>query len=126
MPFLGAGLARQFDLVRIGQFAVPDRVHSLVFFLSALTALAGPIFIRTLFANATKGKTRISVKTFLFFQKKILWVSLVAPYFAFMAYLCDFPRFYAGAVLLMAMYSAYYYFPSEKRISFDKKIFRVE
>ena len=46
-------------------------------------------------------------------------------YFAFTAILCDFPKFFAGAIVLLALYAMYYYFPSEKRIQFDCRIFRV-
>lgn len=124
--FVLAGLARQFNFVQSGQLTVPESLYAVIFVLSAISALAGPILIRTLFANATQGEARVSSDNFLSFQKRLLGVSLISPYLAFMAYLFDFPRFHAGAVLLMAMYAVYYYFPSEKRIVFDRKIFRVE
>ncbi len=124
--FAAAGLARQFDLVHPGQFAVPHALHGLSFVLSAAAALAAPVFIRTLFAHSTRGQTRVSAQRFLGFQRRILWAALSAPYFACMAYFCDFPRFYAGAILLLAMYAVYYHFPSERRISFDRKIFKVK
>lgn len=123
--FLLFGLARQLGIAAPGQFGLPNVVPSIVFVVSAITALAAPLFLRTLFAHSMRGKTKVSAQSFLSFQKKILWVSMVTPYFAFMAYCCDFPRFYATAIVLLALYAVYYYFPSEKRIAFDRKIFRV-
>ena len=124
--FLVFGLARELNLIQPGQFVIPSVLHAIVFVLSAVTAIAGPLFLRTLFAHAMREKTRVSAEKFLSFQKKILWISQITPYFAFTAVFFDFPRFYAGAIVLMALYAVYYYFPSEKRISFDRKIFRVK
>ncbi|HGY12352.1 MAG TPA: hypothetical protein ENK36_08330 [Desulfobacterales bacterium] len=124
--FLAFGLARQLNFIRPGQFVISSVLHSVLFVLSAITAIAGPLFLRTLFAHSMREKTQVPAKEFLSFQKKILWISLITPYFAFAAVLCDFPRFYATAIVLMALYAVYYYFPSQKRIDFDRKIFRVK
>ena len=124
--FLAFGLARELNFIKPGQFVVPSVMHSVLFILSAITAIAGPLFFRTLFAHSMREQTQVPVKKFLSFQKKNLWLSLVTPYLAFTAVLCDFPRFYAAAIVLMALYAVYYYFPSQKRIDFDRKIFRVK
>jgi hypothetical protein len=124
--FLIFGLARQLNLIHPGQFAVPDILHALVFVLSAVTALAGPLFLRTLFAHSMRNKTGAAAENFMVFQRNTLWLSQTTPYLAFIAVLCDFPRFYGGAIVLMALYAAYYFFPSEQRILFDQKIFRVK
>lgn len=124
--FLVFGLARELNFIKPGQFVIPSVLHSVLFILSAITAIAGPLFLRTLFAHSMREKTQVPAKEFLSFQKKNLWLSLVTPYFAFVAVLCDFPRFYAAAIVLMALYAVYYYFPSQKRIDFDRKIFRVK
>lgn len=105
---------------------MPSILHSILFVLSAITAIAGPLFFRTLFAHSVREQKQIQVKEFLTFQKKILWISLITPYFAFITVLCDFPRFFAAAIVLMALYAIYYYFPSQKRINFDRKIFRIK
>jgi len=42
------------------------------------------------------------------------------------AYLLEFPRFYLAGTVLMALYAVYYYYPSKKRIQFERKIFRVK
>ena len=124
--FLIFGLARQFDFIHPGQFSIPGILHTIVFVLAAITALAGPLFLRTLFAHSMRNETKATAQRFLGFQKNTLWISQMTPYFAFIAVFCDFPRFYGGAIVLMALYAVYYFFPSERRISFDQKIFRVK
>jgi len=124
--FLVFGLARQLDFITAGQFVVPSALHSVVFVLSVIAAIAGPVFFRTLFAHSMRKKKEVPAKEFLSFQKKLLWISLITPYFAFAAVLCDFSRFYAAAIVLMALYAVYYYFPSKNRIHFDRVIFRVK
>lgn len=124
--FLGIfGLARELNILHPGQFAVPSVLQSVLFVLCAITAIAGPLFCRTLFAHAMRSKKQVSARTFLSFQKRILWISQITPYFALIAVCCDFPRFYAAAMVLMALYAVYYYFPSRQRINFDRNIFRV-
>lgn len=124
--FLMFGLLRKVNIITAGQFATSPVFHSIVFVLSAVTALAGPLFLRTLFVHARHRQHQVSIDEFLPFQRNILWISQITPYFAFAAVFCDFPRFYAAAIVLMALYAAYYYFPSQKRIDFDRKIFRVK
>jgi len=124
--FLVFGLARQLNFITSGQFVISSVLHSMVFILSAITAIAGPLFFRTLFAHSMRKQSQVPAKEFLSFQKKILWISMITPYLAFIAVLCDFPRFFAAAIVLMALYAVYYYFPSQKRINFDQKIFRVK
>jgi len=124
--FLVFGLAKQLNFITSGQFAIASVLHSMVFVLSAITAIAAPLFLRTFFAHSMRKQHQVPAKEFLSFQKKILWISQVTPYFAFTAVLCDFPRFFAAAIVLMALYAVYYYFPSKKRIDFDQKIFRVK
>jgi len=124
--FLAFGLARELNFIMSGQFVISSVLHSMLFVLSAITAIAGPLFFRTLFAHSMRKQSQVPAKEFLFFQKKILWISMITPYLAFTAVLCDFPRFFTVAIVLMALYAVYYYFPSQKRIDFDQKIFRVK
>lgn len=124
--FTAFGMASKLNFIRPGQFAIPSFLHSMVFILAAVTAVAGPVLIRALFAHSMHKQHQVQVKKFLSFQRKILWISLITPYLAFTAVLCNFPKFYATAIVLMALYAVYYYFPSPRRINFDEKIFRVK
>lgn len=124
--FTALGLVRYSDLIMPGQFAVPSVIHTVMLVLSAMTAVAGPLFFRTLFAHTMRAEQAVPENRFLLFQKKILRVSLLTPYFAFIAVLCDFPRFFSAAIVLLALYAVYYYYPSAGRIQFDARIFRVK
>ncbi len=124
--FVILGIGRMFEPVRFAGHAAPALFTITVFILSAATCLALPIFIRTVFANSVKEKTYTGYTEFLFFQKKLLYVAMITPWFSLIGYLCVFPRFYLAAVNLMALYAIYYYYPSARRINFDKKIFRVK
>lgn len=119
-------LGCELDLVRPGQFTLPEAFHGLIFTLGAVTSIAGPIFIRTLFAHKMKETGQVPEDAFYGFQARLLVVSGITSYIAFAATACELPRFHAGAVVLMALYSLYYYFPSARRINFDRKIFRVK
>lgn len=119
-------LALETDLVRPGQFILSPALPGVLFTLGAVTGIAGPIFIRTLFAHGMKDAGRVSPELFYTFQARLLVVSGITPYIAFAAAACELPRFHAGALVLMALYSLYYYYPSARRIDFDRKIFRVD
>jgi hypothetical protein len=96
-----------------------------LFTAAAITAVAGPILIRSLFAYSLRGQDRASSAAFKRFQHKLILVSGLTPYLALAALYLNLPKFHASAIVLMAMYSLYYYYPSVRRINFDKKIFRV-
>lgn len=123
--FLALGLMEIWGIFTPGSLTVPPAVHSVVFIMAALTAVAGPIILRTMFVNTVKDQQYARENDFLGLQKKILWSSQLTPYIAFFAVVFGFPKFYAAAIVMMALYSLYYYYPSRKRIDFDRRIFRV-
>ncbi len=129
LPALGLlltlGPAKSLNLVSPGGFNLPAMLPAAVFVVSAVTAIAGPLFLRTLFAHSVRKQQAVTTVDFLAFQRRLLWISQITPYLAFVAVFCDFPRFYAAAIVLMGLYALYYYYPSQRRIGFDKKIFRV-
>jgi len=98
----------------------------LLFVLAALTAMAGPVLVRTVFAHGVRNNKQVDPEVFLKFEMRLLYIVLTTPWFALAAYGCDFEKFYTAGIVLMALYAAYYYYPSEKRINFDKRIFRVK
>jgi hypothetical protein len=50
---------------------------------------------------------------------------MITPYLALPACLFELPKFHFTGTVLMALYAAYYYYPSKKRVDFDRRIFRV-
>jgi hypothetical protein len=123
--FLAFGLVQGMQITTSGRFAPDAMVPVVVFIVSTITAIAGPLFLRTLFAHSVREQHKVTSTAFLSFQRRLLWVSQTTPYLAFVAVLCNFPRFYATAIVLMGLYALYYYYPSQRRIGFDKKMFRV-
>ena len=100
-------------------------VSVIILVLVALFSIALPIFYRALFVNKIKDRKSISVDEFLKFEKELIIIAMIAPYFVLITVLLNLPGFYFGTVVIISLYAVYYYFPSEKRIKFEKKIFRI-
>lgn len=96
-----------------------------IFILAAFFAIAGPIFNRSLFAYRQRNIDKVQPFELYKFERNQIGMALVAPYLALVGYFLQLPRFHLAATLLMALYAIYYYYPSQKRIAFDQKIFRA-
>ncbi len=94
--------------------------------LSLVFAVGVPILIRTLFAHRQKEKKSVSTADFILFERNLIRTALVVPYLSLVAYLYGFPEFYLAGSFLAALYAVYYFFPSQRRIAFEKRIFRVQ
>lgn len=116
----------------LGLMTAPDSkefpvfIAPCVFVLSALCAVALPIFIRSLFAHSVRNEKTVPEDALTKFERKLIIVSLLTPYFIIPAYLLEFPYFYFTAIVLMALYATYYFYPSKKRIQFERRLFRVK
>jgi len=110
--FIITGLLKVFEIIHFGPLRYID------FF--------APVFSRTIFANEMRNEKSVSLEDFVTFERRILYISLITPYLALIAFLFDFPKFHLAGSFLMAIYAAYYYYPSKRRIAFDKRIFRVK
>jgi hypothetical protein len=95
-----------------------------IFILAAVFAFAGPILYRSLFAHRQRRLVKVPQPVLYQFERNLTGMALVVPYLALVGYFLQLPRFHLAATLLMALYSVYYYYPSQKRIAFDGKIFR--
>ena len=124
--FIGISAARKFNLVEFGHIAFQEIFAPLVFVLSVVFAIAWPIFFRTLFAHKIRHKKNISEVDLVKFERNFLYIALVTPYLMLIAYVFAFPRFYLAGTVLMTLYAVYYYYPSKKRIQFERRIFRVK
>lgn len=110
----------------IDPWVLPLALQPLFFVLAALTSVAAPLMVRILFAHSLKGSSKADAQSFLQFQQRLLLTALLTPWLAIIVMVFEFQKFYASSIVLMALYAAYYYYPSERRIAFDRKIFRVE
>ncbi|CAB1058248.1 hypothetical protein D1BOALGB6SA_3004 [Olavius sp. associated proteobacterium Delta 1] len=55
----------------------------------------------------------------------MIYVVMITPYFALAAYLLQMLRFYSSGAILMGLYAVYYFYPSQTRIAFDRRITRA-
>jgi len=95
-------------------------------FLAAMAVgVALPVWIRALMAYQTGGQTCIDPRVMLRFQHRLIGTALVAPYLALAAYGLQAEGYFAAGTLLAALYAAYYFCPTRKRIDFDCRLFRV-
>ncbi|MEA2038532.1 MAG: hypothetical protein U9N82_01715 [Thermodesulfobacteriota bacterium] len=119
-------LLKTLDCFPAGQIESLKYIAPLTFVLSVVFAIALPIFFRTLFVHRIRHQKSTSEAELIKFERNFLYIALVAPYLMLIAYLLEFPRFYLAGTVLMALYAIYYYYPSKKRIQFERRIFRVK
>jgi hypothetical protein len=119
-------MAKAYDLVDFGPTKFQGIIAPLLFVLSVVFAIGLPILFRTLFANSVRQKKSVSEADLLKFERSFLYIALVTPYIALAGYMLELSRFHLGGTVIMALYAAYYYFPSQKRIQFERRIFRVK
>lgn len=123
---VGFFLAEKLGRTLPGLPALSPGWHPVLFIAAAVTAIAAPIFIRTLFAHSIRSDNKVSEKKFWAFQMRLIRTSMITPYLAVAAIVFRLPKFYAAAIVLMALYAVYYFFPSARRIHFDLRIFRIK
>jgi len=96
-----------------------------VFVLSIGLAVAVPIGLRSLFVYRWRDRRSVSEEEFIRFEQLLMRVALSSTFGSLIAYALDFPGFYLSGIFLAALYSAYYFYPSQRRLTFEKRIFRV-
>jgi len=117
--------ARFFNVAPLGGWQPPKALAAGVFILSAVCALAAPIYLRTLFAHKMRGRKQVARVDLIGLERTIIRLAGATPYLGLLAYALGFPQFYFTATMLMMFYALYYHFPSQRRIDFDRRIFRV-
>ncbi len=119
-------IARYSGILYQGEVESNRLISISVLILASLFSLGVPVFYRTLFVTKIKNRKSISTEEFLKFEKTLILIALISPYFVIAALLLNLPKFFSTAVVLIAIYAVYYYYPSEKRIKFEKRIFRIK
>ena len=125
MGFIIVYGAKAYDLFRLDRVDNVNIFGSVILIFCVTLAIALPIFYRTLFAHRKRDQRMVSEADFVKFERRLMVISLATPYLALAAYALEFPKFYTTAAILMGLYAIYYFFPSEKRLAFDRRIFRV-
>lgn len=123
--FGGWAAARQSGLVNgMGQ-QFTDIIGPAVFIISILLAVALPLLYRIRFVKDVAGTHGVNMEEFMPFQLNSMALALIAPYAAAIGYMAGISNFHFSGAFLAALYGAYYYFPAEKRIAKEMKMFRV-
>lgn len=97
-----------------------------LFILAGTFAIALPIFYRTLFLHRIRHQRRTPAAALLAFERRFLFLAMVPAYLAAIAYALEITYFHFVGTVLMALYAAYYYYPSPQRIASEKRLFRAE
>ncbi|MGD8229719.1 MAG: hypothetical protein PVI20_18225 [Desulfobacteraceae bacterium] len=119
-------LAKTLELFSSPKTDILKFVSPLIFVASVGFAVALPIFFRALFAHKHRNEKGVSQADLIKFERNLLYIALVTPYLILPAYILEIPSFYFGGTMLMALYAGYYYYPSERRVQFEKRVFRVQ
>ena len=123
--FTIAGGAKAYDIIEIGSANFIEIAGPIIFILCIALAIAFPIFYRSLFAHKSRDLKCVSEKELLKFERTLINVVMITPYLALIAYFFELPRFYTASAILIGLYAVYYFYPSKRRIAFDRKIFRA-
>jgi hypothetical protein len=126
LGFIVVYFSRRFNLMNPYTHDVPDMLSAIIFILSVVFAVALPILYRTLFANRMSSQTSTPETDWLKFELNLIRIALITPYLTVFAYFLQIPKFHLSGTTLAALYAIYYFYPSQKRIAFEKRIFRVK
>ncbi len=124
--FICIYLLKKFNLFHLGQSQFMSILAPSVFVLSVIFGIAAPIFFRSLFAHKMSNEKSTPESKLIRFERSLIRIALVTPYLGLVAYFLEFQKFYFSATFIMALYAIYYFYPSQKRIAFEKRIFRVK
>ncbi len=123
-----AGITYLLNYFSITSFTlnVPEKTVSVVLAsLAGVFGIALPVFYRSYFIYGLKNQKQISNERFMNFEKKILNIALTAPYFLVFSILMNLSENTHILITLFSLYAAYYYFPSDKKVTFEMKVFRI-
>ena len=126
LGFILIFVIRHFNPLTFNIPQIPSVIPPIIFIVSVCFAVALPIFYRTLFANKMRHQTRTSEREWLKFERNLLYIAMITPYLALIAQILQLPRFHLAGSIVMALYAVYYYYPSKRRIEFDRRVFRVK
>jgi hypothetical protein len=126
LGFVLVYLNKASGFVRIDPMNFSEIIAPSIFILSVGCAVALPIFYRAFFAHRKRMDHSVSENELIKFERRLIYIAMLTPYLALTAYILELPRFYTAGAFLMGLYVIYYFYPSKKRLAFDRRIFRVK
>lgn len=118
-------LGNSYNFIAIKELQITQIIAPLIFILSVIFAVALPPLWRSLFAHKVRDVKNISESDLFKFERSLIGIISVPPYLALAAFLFELPFFYVAGTVLAMLYGVYYNYPSEKKIQFERRIFRV-
>lgn len=109
----------------IAPLDVRPLVAPLLLTAAAASALALPVAYRAWFAHRQRLRHGTSRQAFLSFERTLMTIALSTLYLALVARSLALPVFHRDAVTLLALYAAYYFYPTRRRIAYEKRLFRA-
>jgi hypothetical protein len=118
-------ISEQLGLAAIPRLPGPVGSGMGLFIAAMFVGVALPIWLRAVLAYKTRRQTAVDPLVMLRFQHRLIGTALLTPYLALTAYDLRTESFFTTGTVLAALYAAYYFFPTKKRIDFDCRLFRV-
>jgi hypothetical protein len=119
-------ITKRAKIFSFGHIEFINIIAAFIFVLSVILGIGLPIFYRSLFAHRMRDRHSVTLKELIHFERTLILSAMITPYLTIIGYLLEFPRFYLAGTLMTALYAGYYFYPSKKRIRFEKRIFRVK
>lgn len=94
--------------------------------LAAIIGIAFPMFFRSFFVFRVRDKKEITMDVFIRFEKILIIFSLITPYFLVLSLAFDLKNKANIFITILALYAAYYYYPSVRKMKFEMKTFRIK
>jgi len=113
-------------LLNLNDTSVDQTFMIVIATLAGMTAFAAPVFYRSYFIHKIKDKKKITLEQFIIFERKLISIALMTPYFIIVSILLNLNQTTNILITLFALYAAYFYFPSEKKVRFEMKVFRIK
>ena len=118
---------KQYNIFQINPSqSITNTISPVIFIFTAILALALPILYRSIFNNSIKNNKDLTVEKLLRFESRTLYMIASTAYLVLLAYFLQLPQFYFAGTVLFSLYGLYFYYPSEKRIENEKRIYRVK
>ena len=117
--------ARQTGVLAISSSAVDAVAGPAVFIAAIASALALPLLHRGHFVHRVQGLKGVPAEELLGFERTQLRLVLLSWYAAAIGYHLDVSVFHFGGAFLAALYGAYFYYPTRRRVSRELVIFRA-
>jgi len=113
------------ELVKINLQQSTLLMQTLVAF-SAIVGIGLPIFYRTWFVNKIRQQKNLALNQFIDFEKKLLLLALLTPFFLILGLLLNFNQKALILLTIFSLYALYYYYPSVKKMRFEMQLFRIK